>query len=112
MLKKPRLARREFLTAAAGATAGLTASAADAADLPTALPPAMTLDDLHRTVQSAIPRVGKVVFVRYTIFGPEKTDIVAVLSHLAEAARTWTAQLPDRLYAVGSVTNGQVCVTL
>lgn len=74
-----------------------------------------TLADLHRTVQSTIAskRLGRPVFVRYTLQGLEKPDkIVSRLIQATAAVRDWLGQPLDRVYATGIAAGGQVSLTL
>jgi predicted dehydrogenase len=73
------------------------------------------LADLHRAVQAALAgkRLGKPVFVRYLLHGPEKPEaVVRRLAQLAGVVRGWISQAPERVYAVGSPADGQVSLTL
>ena|SRR5690348_12761715 len=73
------------------------------------------LADLHRAVQAALAskRLGKPVFVRYTLHGPVRAEaVVARLTQLAGAVRGWLAQPLERVYAVGSPADGPVALTL
>jgi hypothetical protein len=76
------------------------------------LPP---LADLHRTVRTTLAgkRVGRPVFVRYTLHGPEQGDaLVSRLAQLTAVVRDWLGQPLERVHAVGSATDGQVALTL
>ena len=73
------------------------------------------LADLHRAVQAALAgkRLGRPVFVRYLLHGPEKPEAVLPrLTQLAAVVRDWLAQPLERVYAVGSPAAGQVSLTL
>ena len=73
------------------------------------------LADLHRAVQAALAgkRLGKPVFVRYLLQGPEKPDaVVPRLAHLAAVVCGWLGQPLERVYAVGSPAEGPVSLTL
>lgn len=105
--------RRQFLTRAAGTTAGLSAmsqespGAAAPLDLPTT-----SLADLHRAVAGVIAakRLGQPVFVRCTLQTPEAS--LDRLAELAEIVRQWVGQAVARVHAVGSLASGQVCLSL
>jgi hypothetical protein len=122
MSRKDPLPRRAFITCAAGATATLAAAPAAAptqeaaasprepADLP-----GTDLDDLARAVQGVLSskRVGKPVFVRFTLHGPAKAEeIVPRLAGMVAAVRQWVGEPLARLYAIGSPRTGQVSLTL
>ena len=73
------------------------------------------LADLHRAVQTTLAgkRLGRPVFVRYTLHGPEKAEaVVPRLAQLVVVVRGWLGQPPERVYAVGSPADGQVSLTL
>jgi predicted dehydrogenase len=73
------------------------------------------LADLHRAVKTALAgkRLGRPVFVRYILQGPEKPEaVVPRLAQLVGVVRGWLGQLPERVYAVGSPADGQVSLTL
>jgi hypothetical protein len=74
-----------------------------------------TLADLHRAVQSTIAskRLGRPVFVRYTMQGLDKPErIVPRLAQATAAVRDWLGQSLDRIYATGTAAGGQVSLTL
>jgi hypothetical protein len=73
-----------------------------------------TAADLHRTVQTAIAskRLGKPVFVRYLLTGPDKAPLVTRLARLVVVVRDWLGQALDGVQAIGSATVGQVSLTL
>jgi hypothetical protein len=73
------------------------------------------LADLHRSVQTAIAskRVGRPVFVRYTLQGLDQPDaVVPKLARATAAVREWVGQPLERVQAVGNVESGQVSLTL
>jgi hypothetical protein len=73
------------------------------------------LADLHRAVQAALgaQRLGKPVFVRYLLVGPEKPEaVVPRLAQVAGVVRGWLGQPLERVYAVGSPADGQASLTL
>lgn len=75
----------------------------------------LTLADLHRAVQNVLAgkRLGKPVFVRYTLQGSDKAEaVVARLARMTAAARDWLGQPLGRVYAAGSAEGGQVALTL
>lgn len=75
----------------------------------------ITFADLHRAVQSTIAskRLGRPVFVRYTLQGQDKPEtIVPRLAQVTAAVRDWLGQPLDRLYATGTVKGGQISLTL
>jgi hypothetical protein len=77
--------------------------------------PVFDLGELRQSVQTVVngKRIGKPVFVRLTIQGPDKhADILRKLALMADTASSWIAQPLDRLHAVGSLASGQVCLTL
>jgi hypothetical protein len=74
-----------------------------------------SLADLHRAVQSTLSskRLGRPVFVRYTLQGLDKPEtIVPRLAQLTAVVRDWLEQPLDRVYANGTVAGGQVTLTL
>lgn len=74
-----------------------------------------TLADLHHAVQAALAskRLGQPVFVRCTLQGTDKAEaVVPRLARLTAMVRDWMGQPLDRVYAVGSVAEGQVALTL
>lgn len=75
--------------------------------------PTLTMQDLHRAVAAARPRIGQPVFVRYTRLGGAGAGTVgAVLARMAADAGAWIGRPPERLRADGSPRRGQVCVTV
>jgi hypothetical protein len=73
------------------------------------------LADLHRAVHTTLAsqRLGRPVFVRYTLHGLEPPEAVAPrLAQLAAVVRGWLGQPLERVYAVGSAGGGQVALTL
>ena len=75
----------------------------------------MRLADLHRAVQATIAskRLGRPVFVRYTLQGQDKADSIAArLTQITAAVRQWIGQPLERIYAVGTAESGQVSLTL
>jgi predicted dehydrogenase len=73
------------------------------------------LADLHRAVRTTLAgkRLGRPVFVRYTLQGPEQPPAVAPrLAQLTAVVRDWLGQPLERVYAVGSADGGQVALTL
>jgi hypothetical protein len=122
MSRKDPLPRRAFFTRAAGVTAALAALSGSAAaqDAGAAAPeavdlPGTDLDDLARAVQGVLAgkRVGKPVFVRFTLHGPGKAeDIVPRLAGMVGAVRQWVGEPLARLYAIGSPRSGQVSLAL
>jgi len=72
-----------------------------------------SLTDLHRAVQDTIAskRLGRAVFVRYTLQGTDKPG-VPLLATLVATVRDWLSQPLVRLYAVGTLESGQVSLTL
>jgi predicted dehydrogenase len=73
------------------------------------------LSDLHRAVQLTLAgkRLGKPVFVRYTLDGVAKPEaMVPALARAAAAVREWLGQPLESVYALGAVAAGQVSLTL
>jgi hypothetical protein len=70
--------------------------------------------ELHRAVLAAIAgkRLGKPVFVRYLLSGPDKSPAAARLARIVAAVRGWLGQALDTIHAVGSPTTGQVSLAL
>jgi predicted dehydrogenase len=74
-----------------------------------------SLADLHRAVEAALAskRLGQPVFVRYLWHGFDKPNEVAPrLAVLVDTVRRWLGQTPERIYATGGLTTGQVSLTL
>jgi hypothetical protein len=74
-----------------------------------------SLADLHHAVQATIAskRLGRPVFVRYTIQGLDKPEtIVPQLARATTGVQDWLGQPLTRIYAVGTVGSGQVALTL
>jgi hypothetical protein len=74
-----------------------------------------TLADLHRSVQTTLAskRLGTPVFVRYLYTGQEKTSAVLPrLAQIVDVVRAWINQVLERIYAIGTVKEGQVALTL
>src|SRR5262249_38912355 len=74
-----------------------------------------TLADLHRAVQATLAskRLGRPVFVRYLLHGPDRaTAALPRLAQLTAAVRDWIGQSLERVHAVGSPKAGQVSLTL
>src|SRR5262249_40064451 len=70
---------------------------------------------LHRAVQATITskRLGRPVFVRYTIQGLNKPEAVPPrLAQATTAVQEWLGQPLARIYAVGTAASGQVALTL
>jgi len=75
----------------------------------------MRLAHLHRAVQTTLAskRLGKPVFVRYTLQGQDKAEnISARLAQITAVVRQWLGQSVERVYALGSIETGQVSLTL
>jgi hypothetical protein len=73
------------------------------------------LADLHRAVRATLAsqRLGRPVFVRYTLHGLEPPEAVPPrLAQLTAVVRDWLGQPLERIYAVGSANAGQVGLTL
>lgn len=112
-MPKRGIGRRQFITHAAGTTAGLamsqpaTGAAAPRLDLPTT-----SLADLHKAVGAVVAskRIGQPVFVRCTLQTSDAT--MDRLADLAELVRQWVGQEIERIHAVGSIASGQVCLSL
>ncbi len=71
------------------------------------------LDALEASVQGVIDqkRIGRPVFVRYTLLGSLRPEeLPALLSRMLDAARRWLNQPLARVHAVGSPDSGQVSV--
>jgi hypothetical protein len=70
--------------------------------------------ELHRAVQTAIAskRLGKPVFVRYLLTGPDKAAVVARLARIVAVVHGWLGQTLDSIHATGSNASGQVSLTL
>lgn len=78
------------------------------------LPPA-DLDALEQSIQGVIDhkRIGRPVFVRYTLLGAlQQEEMLALLSRMLDAARRWLGQPIGKIYAVGSMDAGQVSLTV
>jgi hypothetical protein len=74
-----------------------------------------SLADLHRTVRTTLAgkRLGRPVFVRYTLHGPEPASaVVPRLAQLTAVVRDWLGQPLERVHAIGSADQGQVALTL
>ena len=127
-MPKQRIGRRQFLSQAAGTTAGLTAMshASPAPSPPSPLPqgergeaeaalPGGSLDELSQAVRGTIAsqRIGRPVFVRCTAQGPEQGNaLIGRLARLAELAGEWIGQPMVRIAAVGSAESGQAALAL
>lgn len=73
------------------------------------------LSDLHRAVRSTLAskRLGKPVFVRYTLDGIEKPEaLVPSLARAVAVVRDWLEQPLETVYALGAVAAGRVSLTL
>lgn len=68
---------------------------------------------LHDALQSAIAskRLGRPVFVRYTLLCHDRKALPAELAQSAAVVIDWLGEL-SRLYAVGSLEKGHVALTL
>jgi len=78
------------------------------------LPPA-DLDSLEQSIQGVVDRqrIGRPVFVRYTLLGAlQPEEMPALLSRMLDAARRWLGHPIGKIYAVGSVDAGQVTLTV
>lgn len=112
------IVRREFLAQATATAAAAGAASSGAGSDAPATPddaPATDLDELGRTVEGALAgkRIGRPVFVRYTLAETGKArQIVARLARMTQAVRRWIGQPPARLYAVGSLKEGPVSLTV
>jgi hypothetical protein len=119
MARKAGMARREFLTRATTtavvaaefpAPAAAEADSEEPADLP-----ATDLEELERAVGAVVAgkRIGRPVFVRYTLPGAGKgRQRVARLARMMQAGGQWMGQAPARLYAVGSLKDGAISLTV
>lgn len=118
MAKKSGLARREFLTraTATAAAAGAGSPAGGNDDPPPSVDaPTTDLDALERTVEGVLAdkRLGRPVFVRYTLPQTRKArQSIAQLARMTQAVRVWVGQPLARLYAVGSLKEGPVSLTV
>jgi hypothetical protein len=75
----------------------------------------LSLTDLHQVVVTTLGsrRLGQPVFVRYLLQTSEPGDtLLSCLAQLTSLVVDWLGQPLDRLYALGSVKNGHVCLTL
>jgi hypothetical protein len=73
------------------------------------------LANLHRAVQTTLAsgRLGRPVFVRYTLHGLDRPEALAPrLAQTTAVVRAWLGQPLEQLYALGSVASGQVALTL
>jgi hypothetical protein len=70
--------------------------------------------ELHHAVQTAIAgkRLGKPVFVRYLLTGPDKTPLVARLACITAVVCGWLGQTLENIQAIASAAAGQVSLTL
>ncbi len=69
------------------------------------------LADLHQAVQSTLAgkRLGTPVFVRYLVHSQDKPGAVLDrLAHLTATVSGWLGQAVERIYGLGSATNGQI----
>lgn len=74
---------------------------------------ALTTRDLNRAVADSRPRIGQLVFVRYTRLGGANAGaMVALLARMVADAEAWIGRPPQRLWANGSPRRGQVCLTV
>lgn len=109
--------RRHFLTtagSAAGASSVVRNSLVQAVGAEP-MPPTFDLGELRQSVQAVISgkRIGRPVFVRLTLHGPDKNaGVLRKLALMAEMTSSWIAQPVDRLHAVGRLESGQVCVAI
>src|SRR6266545_3788546 len=74
-----------------------------------------SLADLHRAVQTTLAskRLGRPVFVRYLLHGPDRpTAAPARLTQLTAVVRDWLGQPLERIHAAGTPKGGQVSLTL
>ena len=113
-MPKREIGRRQFMTHAAGTTAGLAAMSqpASGAEAPRLDLPTTSLADLHRAVAGVIAskRIGQPVFVRCTLQTPQAS--IDRLTEMAELVRQWVGQGIEKIHAVGSVSSGQVCLSV
>jgi hypothetical protein len=74
--------------------------------------PVITIDDLHRAVQTALAdhRLGQPVFVHYHVWGPGRPE--EVVAYLATVVRDWLGQDLEWLSAVGAVDETRIALTL
>lgn len=112
-----RMQRRDFLTAAAGSAAGASAMIdrqPGHATSPDSALPIFNPGDLSETIHAVVKskRIGQPVFVRITLSTSRNDQITRALALMAEMASSWIGQALERVHAAGSVTAGQVCVTL
>lgn len=118
MAKGKGMARREFLTratATAAATGAVSSAAGNEAPEEPVDPPATDLDQLEQTVEGVLAekRIGRPVFVRYTLPETGKApQTVSRLARMMQTVRRWVGQPPTRLYAVGSLKDGPVSLTV
>lgn len=119
MSPKEPLPRRTFLAQVTGATLAMTTASpatgtsGEQVSLPD-LPPA-DLDALGLSIQGVLDRkrIGRPVFVRYTLLGSLKQEEMLVpLSRMLDAARCWLGQPIAKLFAVGSLEGGQISLTV
>jgi hypothetical protein len=107
--------RREFMAhaTAAFALAGTPAEGEAAAEPPTA-PVVTALEDVERAVAEAIAskRLGQPVFVRYTLHGTARGELLDQLARLTQAVSRWLGQPLARLTATGSLEGGQISLSL
>ncbi len=111
--------RRTFLTQLTTATLAMTTASPTTSPGGEKVPvpdlPAADLGALEQSVQEVIDRnrIGRPVFIRYTLLGPLKQDeMLALLSRMLDAARRWLGQPIGKVYAVGSLEGGQVSLTM
>jgi hypothetical protein len=74
-----------------------------------------SLASLHRAVGATLAsgRLGRPVFVRYTLQGLDRSEaITSRLTQITATVRDWLGQPLEQLYALGTIESGQVALTL